>query len=61
MSLRASTLVLALALSGCAAATDTTATVINILAAVLGVTNDQATAGAGSPLGLASERLTPQD
>jgi hypothetical protein len=64
MSLCASTLVLALALSGCAAGTDTTsttATVINILAAVLGVSNDQATAGAGSLLGLASEKLTPQD
>ena len=59
----ASALVLVLALSGCAAGTDTTttATVVNILAAILGVTSDQATAGAGSLLGLASEKLTPQE
>jgi hypothetical protein len=58
-----SSLVLALMLTGCAGGADmtTTATVVNILAAVLGVTSDQATAGAGSLLGLASERLTPQD
>jgi hypothetical protein len=55
--------VLGLVLSGCATGTDntTTSTIINILAAVLGVTSDQATAGAGSLLGLASEKLTPQD
>jgi hypothetical protein len=59
----ASMLVLALALSGCASGTDTTTagTIVNILAAILGVTSDQATAGAGSLLGLASEKLTAQD
>ncbi len=57
------TLVCTLALSGCAAGTDSTTTVavVNLLAAIMGVTSDQATAGAGSLLGLASERLTPQE
>lgn len=56
-------LAMALLLSGCAAGTDTTTTsaIINVPAAVLGVTSDQATAGAGSLLGLASEKLSVQD
>lgn len=58
-----SMLILAFVLSGCAAGTETatTSTVVNILAAVLGITPDQATAGTGSLLGLASEKLTSQD
>ena len=56
-------LIPAFVLSGCAAGTDTTtmSTVVSILSAVLGITPDQATAGAGSLLGLASEKLTSQD
>ncbi len=60
----ASVLVLALALSGCAASgtdSNTTVAVVNLLSVLLGVTPDQATAGAGALMGLASERLSPPD
>ncbi len=56
-------LILAFVLAGCAGGMDstTTSTVVSILSAALGLTPDQATAGAGSLMGLASEKLSAQD
>jgi hypothetical protein len=55
--------VLALALSGCASGSSSTTTnaVVSTLASLVGVSTDQATAGAGALLGLASEKLAPGD
>ena len=63
MKLSALGVVLALALSGCASGTSstTTNTVVSTLASLVGVSTDQATAGAGALLGLASEKLAPGD
>lgn len=48
-------------LTGCSSDLGQTSSLINVLTTSLGINQNQAIAGAGSLLGLASEKLAPQD